>query len=56
MTKVIYTLKLASKLIELGYQPITIMPNPKHPQFNCWVFKDTPEFEQALSEVLAHGE
>lgn len=32
-----------------------MMPNPKYPKYNCWVFRDTPEFEEALSEVLNNG-
>ena len=45
MTKIIYTLRLATKLMDRGQIPILSMPNPKEPRFTCWVFNDTEEFE-----------
>lgn len=51
-TKIIYTLKLMAQLVELGHKPIATMPNPKHPELNCWVFKDTEQFEQDFSMLM----
>lgn len=40
--RVIYSLRIYTQLLVLGFQPITTMPNPKHAEFNCWVFENTP--------------
>lgn len=56
MNKIIYSLRIMLQLVERGFIPIEMMPNPKYPKYNCWVFKDTPEFEEVLSEVLGDGE
>lgn len=52
MTKIIYTLKLMVQLVEMGHQPVTAMPNPRHPNLTCWVFKNTEEFQRDLSLIL----
>ena len=52
MTKIIYTLRLVTKLMDRGQIPILSMPNPKEPRLTCWVFNDTEEFEQTLSMIL----
>lgn len=51
-TKIIYSLKIYTQLIILGFQPIATMPNPKDSKYTCWVFEDTEEFEKALGPIL----
>lgn len=51
--KIIYTRKIAMKLIELGNVPVGTMPNPSKQGFLCWIFAVTPKFERDLSVVLA---
>lgn len=55
MNKIIYSLKVMLALVERGFIPVAQMPNPRFPQYNCWVFEDTEEFEKVLSEVLTNG-
>lgn len=55
MNKIIYSLRVMEQLVERGFVPISIMPNPKYPMYNCWIFEVTPEFEKALDEVLGNG-
>lgn len=31
------------------------MPNPQHPEYNCWVYELTDELEEALDEILGGG-
>lgn len=52
MNKIIYSLRVMLCLVERGFIPITTMPNPKYPQFNCWIFEVTDSFQQALDEIL----
>ena len=57
-TKIIYSLKVATKLIALGHQPVGTMANPMKPEFTCWIFEVTPEFQGDLDKVLggvSHG-
>lgn len=52
MNKIIYSANVMTQLVERGFMPINHMPNPKYPEYTCWIFEDTEEFEQVLSEVL----
>ena len=53
VTKIIYTRRIALKLVEMGHIPVGTMPNPSKPNFLCWIFNRTPKFEQDLLKVLA---
>ena len=50
--KIIYTRKIAMKLVEMGNGPAGTMPNPSKPEFLCWIFNVTPKFERDLQAVL----
>lgn len=51
--KIIYTRKIAMKLIEMGNIPVGTTPNPSKPEFLCWIFPITPKFQMDLARVLA---
>lgn len=51
-TKIIYSMKIMLQLMELGFTPITSMPNPQHPEYNCWVYELTDELREALDRLL----
>lgn len=53
--KIIYSLKIMTQLVDKGFIPKAMMPNPRFPQFNCWIYEITPEFQKALDEVLDDG-
>lgn len=53
--KIIYTRKIAMKLIEMGNIPVGTTPNPSKPEFLCWIFSDTPKFQSDLGEILPNG-
>lgn len=50
--KIIYTRKIAMKLIEMGNVPVGTTQNPSKPEFLCWIFAITPKFERDLQAVL----
>lgn len=50
--KIIYTRKIAMKLIEMGNVPAGTTQNPSKPEFLCWIFTITPKFERDLQAVL----
>lgn len=50
--QIIYSAKIMTQLVELGFTPIFTMKNPKYPQFDCWVFRKTSEFQKVLDKVL----
>lgn len=52
MNKIIYSLKVMEQLVEKGNVPISTMPNPKFPQFSCWIFEVTEKFQGDLDIVL----
>lgn len=52
MNKIIYSLKVMIALVEKGHIPISTMTNPKYPQYNCWVFQVTDQFQSDLDQIL----
>lgn len=50
--KIIYARKVCEQLMMMGFRPVDIMPNPLKPEFLCWAFEWTDEFDDALCEVL----
>lgn len=55
ITKIIYSMRVMLQLQAKGFQYLTIMPNPQHPEYNCWVYELTEELEKALDEILGGG-
>lgn len=51
MLKTIYTRWLATELRDRGFQILRVHANPRKPQFDCYDFEDTAEFEEALSDI-----
>ena len=51
-SRIVYSMRIALKLIEMCYETQAVMPNPKNTRYNCWVFADSPEFAQDLSAVI----
>ena len=49
--KIVYTRKIANQLIKMGFPVVRVEQNPKKPEFDCWVFKITPDFKVAFSNV-----
>ena len=50
--KIIYTRRIAMKLIEMGNIPSGTTPNPSKPDFLCWIFPVTTKFERDLQSIL----
>lgn len=48
---VIYTRRVAVKLRKLGFQIKKVDVNPNKPEFDCYFFEDTPEFQKALTQI-----
>ena len=50
MEKVIYTRKMALYLRNKGFKIWRTVPDDKMPNFYNWVFEDTPELQNAMTE------
>lgn len=50
--KIIYTRRIAMKLIEMGNIPSGTTPNPSKPEFLCWIFPVSNKFEKDLQTIL----
>lgn len=46
--KEIYSMKMATYLRRLGFKIESVEVNPYKPEFNMWLFKDTPELRVAM--------
>lgn len=53
--KIIYPLWMNIALQEKGFKPLLQMPNPAKPQFTCWVYEWTEDFQKAFDELLEGG-
>ena len=49
--KKVFTRKLAVELRERGFDIIGTEPNMYKPQFDVYLFEDTPELQQALGDI-----
>lgn len=50
--KVIYARWLAVELQDRGFPIVSTGKNPFHPQYDCYFFEDTTEFQLALTKIL----
>ncbi len=49
--KVVYTRWVACELRKQGFPIVRVEVNPNKPEFNCWVFAETPEFLVAFANI-----
>ena len=47
----IYTRKVAVKLRERGFNIVKTGVNPRFPQFDCYFFVDTEDFQKELTNI-----
>lgn len=52
VNKIIYTRRIAMKLIEMGNVPVGTTQNPSKPEFLCWIFQVNNKFEKDLQTIL----
>lgn len=46
----VYTLSMLFHLTELGFHYVSIVQDIKKPNYNNWMFEDTPELRQAITD------
>lgn len=51
-TKVIYSMKVAIQLKDLGHKIVMTMPNPNDNKLICWVFEKDQSFDSDLSNII----
>lgn len=52
-TKLIFSLKLAEFLVAQGHQVHAVVPNLKDKRKKVWVFDDTPQLNQHMTEYIS---
>ena len=56
MEQIIYTMRMAQHLIDLGFKPLKTVPNARDLSKNAWVFDDAqPGFKEAFAAYIAQG-
>lgn len=50
--KIIYSKRIAIELRKRGFRILDTRVNEHYPEFDCWVFADTIELQEALSELM----
>lgn len=51
-TKIIYALRVHTRLQVMGIPYLIEMKNPKDSRFTCWVYEDTPQFAAAFEKIM----
>lgn len=54
--KKIYTRKVAYDLRKMGFKILKTEPNERKPEFDVYLFEDTPEFQEAFGEYMRSRE
>lgn len=54
--KIIYSLRIHIALQKQGFQYMTEMKNPQNPNFNCWVYEETPQLLLAFDTLVKEGQ
>lgn len=49
---IVYSRKIAYKLMQLGFMLKRVNPNKKYPQYNVYVFDETCEFLAAYNAIV----
>lgn len=56
MEQIIYTMRMAQHLINLGFKPLNTVPNARDLSKTAWVFDDAePGFKEAFAAYIAKG-
>ena len=56
MEQIIYTMRMAQHLINLGFKPLNTVPNARDLSKTAWVFDDAePGFKEAFTAYIAQG-
>lgn len=53
--KVIYTKRIAYELRKQGFPIVRVEVNPNKPEFDCYVFAETPELMRALTALTKNN-
>lgn len=54
--KIVYSMKVMTQLVKLGYLPIYEIPNPTNSKLTAWVFEWTDSFDAAFDAVQRKNE
>lgn len=54
--KRVYSLRVRIALREKGFEPLFEEENVYKPGFKCWLYLNTPEFNQVFSEIMEGGQ
>lgn len=50
-TFIVYMPKIANALIKEGFEVLEVIPNPKKPQYNAFVFEATQDFLKVFTQI-----
>lgn len=50
--KVIYTRRIANKMVAAGFPVVRVEANPNKPEFDCYVFAETADFKAAFTNIV----
>lgn len=51
--QIVYSRKITKELLKQGFVFEKSVQNPDYPQYNCWLFENTNDFQKAFKELTA---
>lgn len=55
-TFTVYMPRIAVELRKKGFKIIEVVPNERKPQYDAYVFEDTPAFQAAFTTIMKNRE
>lgn len=49
--RIVYSMRIAMKLIKMGHKVASTMPNPEEPKYTTWIFENDKTFEADLTAL-----
>lgn len=53
-TKTIYSRRIAYELRKMGFKIVKTSPNKYKPEFDTYLFEDTPELQEAIGKCVGN--
>lgn len=50
--KLVYSLRIMERLVELGYRPVERLESPVVEGYYCWLFERSEEFDRDFSALV----
>lgn len=50
--QIVYSKRVMTELLVRGFSPIMEVPNPTYPQYNCWIYERSEDFDAVFADLI----